>query len=160
MENLTIRNAKIIFRNFSGKPSKFTPEGRRTFSVVIDDSDLINSLSNDGWLLKPLKKRDEDEQQNYHLPVTVFYGNPRFPVQVVMISGNKRTYLDESTIGTVDWADIIKVDLTIRPRPYDNIAGRSGVKAYLKTMIVTIREDELISELDNFDNGEEPIPFD
>ena len=158
MNNLTLRNAKIIFRNFAGKASKFQPEGRRTFSVIIEDDRLVHDLSADGWLLKPLKKRDEDEPQRYHLPVAVYFGN--YPPQVVMVSGNQKTYLDESTIQTLDWADILNVDLTIRPREY-KIAGRAGIKAYLKTMVVTIQEDELLAELNDSEpySDEEDVPF-
>lgn len=151
MNNLTIRDAKIIFKNFAGKPSQFSPEGRRSFSVVVNE-ELANALKQDGWNVKPLKKRDENDPQNYHLPVAVFYGN--YPPNVVMISGNSKIPLDESTIQTIDYAEIKRIDLTIRPRTYE-VGGRSGVKAYLKTMYVTIEEDELDAEYAVI--GEEPF---
>lgn len=157
MNNLTIRNARIIFRNFSGKGTKYIPEGRRTFSVLIEDEQLASDLMADGWLLKPLKKRDPDEAQHYHLPVTVYFGN--YPPQIVMISGSQKTYLDESTVRMLDWADILNINLTIRPREY-KIAGRVGIKAYLKTLVVTIEEDELLSEIQDAPySNEEDVPF-
>lgn len=154
MNNLTIRNARIIFRNFAGKASKFSTEGRRTFSVLIDDQNLAKSLMDDGWLLKPLRKRDENDPQNYHLPVTVYFGN--YPPKVVMINGKNQVDLDESTISMIDYQDILNINLTIRPREY-NIAGRRGIKAYLKTMVVTVQEDELLTEIG--DLNEEDVPF-
>ena len=42
----------------------------------------------------------------------------------------------------MDWAEIEKFDISINPRPYENINGRSGVTAYLKTLYVTISEDD------------------
>lgn len=159
MNNLTIRNAHILFKNFSGKPTQYTSEGRRTFSVLIDDEEFAKTLSNDGWNVKPLRKRDPDDPQHYHLPVAVFYGN--YPPMVTIVSGNTKTLLDESTVNMIDWAEIKKVDLTIRPRPYE-AAGRKGIKAYLKTMFVTIEEDELAAEYADIGTNynEEELPFD
>lgn len=157
--NLTIRDARIIFRNFSGKATNFTPEGRRTFSVLIDDEGLANALLQDGWNVKTLRKRNPDDPQHYHLPVSVFYGN--YPPSIVMISGRTKTVLDESTVQLLDWADIEKVDLTIRPRAYE-AAGRKGIKAYLKTMYVTVQEDELAAEYADLDapySNDEDVPF-
>lgn len=157
LNNLTIRDAKIIFRNFSGKPTQYTPEGRRTFSVVIEDEELANTLANDGWNIKPLKQRDPDEPIHYHLPVAVFFGN--YPPLIIMKTGDKRVDLDEATVQCLDWADIKKADLVIRPRTYEAL-GRKGVKAYLKTLAVTIEEDEIAAEYSHFGEvPEEDLPF-
>lgn len=157
--NLTIRNAKIIFRNFAGAEKAFNPKGRRNFSVIIDDANLARQLMADGWNLKPLKKRDEDEDQRYHLSVAVNYGP--YPPQITLVCGRTKTSLDESTVQMIDWADIEKVDLTIRPREYE-VGGRKGVKAYLKVMYVTVQEDELAADYADLDepySEEEDIPF-
>lgn len=158
MNNLTIRDAKIIFRNFAGKGSQFNPEGRRNFSVVIEDEELIRTLSADGWLVKPLKKRDDDEPQRYHLPVTVSYA--KIKPTIVLISGQNQKHLDEGDINMLDWTRLIKVDLTINPSHYKN-PTREGIKAYLKTMVAYMEEDELLSELQAMDpiSNEEDIPF-
>lgn len=157
MNNLTIRDAQIIFKNFSGKPSKFTPEGRRSFSVVIDDADLAASLSGDMWNIKELRKRDPDEDTHWQLPVAVNYGP--YPPTIFMIVGSNKVLLDESTVSQLDWAEIVKVDMVIRPREYE-IAGRKAIKAYLKTMYVTVQEDELAGDYAYLDNPiDEEVPF-
>ena len=156
--NITIRDAKIIFKNFAGKAKQFNPEGRRNFSLLIEDADFAERLLNDGWNVKPLKKSDENDDQHWHLAVNVDFGYR--PPMITMVSGNMKTMLDETTVNMIDWADIIKIDLTIRPREY-HIPGRDGIKAYLKTMFVTIEEDELAA--DYADIGEnhfdEDLPF-
>lgn len=158
MNNLTIRNARIIFKNLSGKATQYSPAGRRSFSVIIDDETFAETLKNDGWNIKPLRKRDPDEPQHYHLPVAVFYGN--YPPAITLISGNTKTMLDESTVQMIDWAEIKKVDLVVRPREY-TVSGRTGIKAYLKTMYLTIEEDELAAEYADIGENhlEEDPPF-
>lgn len=140
---LTIKNAKIIYRNFAGVEKEYNPRGRRNFSVVIDDANYAEMLMNDGWNMKPLKKRDENADQHWHLPVAVNYGP--YPPQITLVCGNNGELLNEENVGTLDWADIINVDLTIRPRFYE-VGGRKGVKAYLKTMYVTVEQDELAKD--------------
>lgn len=159
--NITVRDAKIIFKNFAGKAKQFNPEGRRNFSLLIEDAAFAETLKKDGWNVKELRKRDENDDQHWHLPVNVDFGYR--PPMVVMVSGANKTQLDESTVSMVDWADIIRVDLTIRPREY-HIPGRDGIKAYLKTMYVTIEEDELAADYadigeDHSFEAEEDTPF-
>lgn len=155
MDNITIRDAEILFRNFSGRPTQYSPEGRRSFSVVIDNKLFANSLIADGWNVKPLKQRDENDPPRWHLPVAVFFG--KYPPMITMISGQSKTLLGEDTVSLIDWADIVKVDLVIRPREYDAV-GKHGVKAYLKAMYITVQEDELAKEYANI-GIEEKDPF-
>ena len=42
----------------------------------------------------------------------------------------------------LDTAYISKVDLTVTPYQWELKSGKSGVKAYLKTMYVTLDKDE------------------
>lgn len=138
--NATLENVKIAFRNFAGKEGQYNREGDRNFAVLLDD-DIAEQMAKDGWNVKVLKPRDEEDTPQAYLQVTVGYGGGR-PPQVTMISSRGRTNLGEDEVGILDWADISNVDLTIRPYHW-TVNGKSGIKAYLYKIFVTIEEDEL-----------------
>ena len=141
--NLVIENARIMFRNFQGKESKFNMKGRRNFCVVIDDPKQAAQLSSDGWNVKQLRPRDDYEEPTYYIQVAVNYGWN--PPKVYLINRKAKVILTEETIGMLDQAEIHNVDLTIRPYNWE-VNGESGVKGYLRSMYVTLEEDEFAAK--------------
>ncbi len=144
-----MEGVRIIFRNFAGKEGQYNREGDRNFAVLLDDK-TAQEMSSDGWNVKWLRPREEDEEESTqaYLPISVnFKGRPP---RIVLITSRGRTNIDEDQIEMLDWADILNVDLIVSPYAW-TVNDKSGIKAYLQSLYVTIQEDALelkYSELD------------
>lgn len=134
-----IEDARLVFRNFSGKEGQYNREGDRNFSVFLSE-DVVEIMIKDGWNVKFLSSRDEDEVDRAYIQIAVNFNNR--PPRIVMITSTARTNLTEESVGVLDWAAIETCDLIARA--YDwSVNGKTGTKAYLQSMFVTIEEDAL-----------------
>jgi hypothetical protein len=125
-----MEGVRIIFRNFAGN-----------FAVLLEDK-TDQEMAEDNWNVKWLQPRGEEEEETpqAYLPISVnFKGRPP---RIVMITSRGRTHLDEDSIEMLDWANILNVDLIVRPYEW-TVNQKSGVKAYLQSIYVTIEEDAL-----------------
>lgn len=152
LANITVKNAKIMHRNFAGKEGPYNAKGDRNFSLILEDPDLVETLIADGWNIKATTPRDEGDEPLQFLPVKVKFDYK--PPHVVLISSNGRNNLDEDTVGELDFVSIEKLDLIVTPYQWE-FNGKQGVKAYLKTAFVTIEEDELEREYAEITQDEE-----
>lgn len=141
-KNIVVEHASIGFRNFSGAEGKFNPKGRRNFCVFFDE-EMGRVLETDGWNIRWLEPKDEGDAPKAYLQVTVSYEN--IPPKVLLITKKGKTTLDEENVNVLDFAEIENVDLIIRPYNW-TVSGKGGVKAYLKSMYVTLVEDEFESK--------------
>ena len=161
--NISIEGARIGFRNFSGVAGKFNAKGNRNFCVFLD-FELGEVLAQDGWNVRWLEPRDEDEARQAYLQVALNYGS--FPPNIVLITKAGKSLLNVDTINILDWADITNVDIIIRPYNWE-FNGKTGVKAYVKSMYVTLAEDDFEGKYKDVpdsaknslssDNGTEPF---
>lgn len=135
-----MEGARMVFRNFEGKEGQYNRAGDRNFCILLDD-DLARQMDADGWNIKMLAAREEGEAPTPYIQVSVGYGKGR-PPRIVMISSNGRSELTEQEVEILDWVDIENVDLIIRPYNWE-VSGNQGIKAYLKSLFITIREDYL-----------------
>ncbi len=140
-ENLKLENALIGrggYRNFAGEKSAYNAAGKRSFVVILDEA-TGRMLEEQGWHIRWREPRDDMDDRVALLTVEVKFGD--YPHKIVLISGDSKTQLDESNVAILDTADIAMADLIIRPYNWE-VNGNSGTKAYLKTMYVTIQDDD------------------
>ena len=139
--NIVMEGVRIILRNFAGRETQMNQEGDRNFGVILDE-DVAAELYSLGLNVKRLKPREEDEGEEGTpwLPVKISWKNR--PPLVYMITSRGRSRLDEDMIDLLDVADITNVDMIINPYNWE-FAGKTGVKAYVESMYVTIEEDQL-----------------
>ena len=150
IEIVTLEDARIIFRNFSGAEGMYNRAGDRNFAVVLD-KEKAEELANKGWNVKLLPAREEDEGPTPYLSGAVAFDKGRPPmVKMIGAQSGRATQLDADTVDLLDSADIAKVDMTIRP--YDwQVRDNSGRKAYLQALYVHIIEDPLALRYENME---------
>lgn len=156
MPNAVLENVRLIFRNFSGMEGKYNRKGDRNFAVLLP-TDLAEQMLSDGWNIKWLKAKEEGEEDQAYLKVTVRYIEGNRPPRVVMVTSRGKTMLDESMVGMLDWADITHADMILRPYHWE-VSGNTGVAAYLQSLYVTIQEDELEIKYGDIPSVEQGIP--
>ena len=138
-QTFMVEDARLIFRNFSGKEGQYNRAGDRNFCVILDP-DTAEKMAADGWNIRTLEAREEGDAETPYIQVAVNFKNR--PPRVVMITSTARTHLDEDSVEVLDWADIRVADLIARAYTWE-VNGKTGIKAYLQSLFVTIEEDEL-----------------
>lgn len=154
---LQIDDARIIWRNFEGRATRFKPVGNREFALVIPNKDIADKLVEEGWNVK-IKVADEGYDDDlYTLPVKLKYDEDGNGPNAYLVSGSNVRRLDDRTISCLDRVTIASVDLDIRPYDWD-YAGKSGRTAYLKSIRVHQELDRFADQLaeDEFPGEETP----
>lgn len=141
MDEVTLFSAEILFRNFTGLEKQFNKPGDRNFVIVLDD-ETAEMMREQGWNVKSLKPREEDEEGRPYIQVAVSYKYEARAPRIILLTSKGRTPLTEDMVTMLDYVDIFNVDVTLNPSQYD-VNGNKGVKAYLKTMYIKIVEDPL-----------------
>lgn len=141
---LQIDDARIIYRNFTGRGDKYNREGDRNFAVVIPEEDMANELTDRGWNVKIKPPREDGDAPFMFLPIKVKF-NDRGP-NVYLKTGNNQHRLDEESVGLIDNIDIIGVDLDVRPYDWE-VNGKEGRTAYLQSMRVIQDADRFAEDI-------------
>ncbi len=138
MNKLVIDNARLIFKNFSGKGDNYNREGDRNFAVIIDDPNAAEDLADAGWNVRPLVSKDPDEEPTHYIKVKVSF-KVRAP-KVRLLSNHKQVFLNENTISSLDFAKIEECGVVISPYMWE-VNGKRGISAYLDSMYAKIEDD-------------------
>jgi hypothetical protein len=166
MENVLVTkvqrfdDARIGFRNFAGKEGDYNKEGDRNFCIFLD-TDRGIELTEAGWNVKYLRPQEEGDLPTPYIQVGVSF---KVPPTIVLVTGQGKTKIKESMVEQLDWAEILRVQVVIRPYNWER-RGKTGVKAYAKTLYVTVAEDEFESEyydipsLSTPEISEDEVPF-
>ena len=156
IDNISVEDAQILFRNFAGKEDQYNRAGDRNFCVIIDDPEVAQQLSDDGWNVRVLRPRDPEDEPRHYMQVKVSFKN--IPPAIWLVTKHGKTKLTEETVDSLDYADLKSVDLIINPYRWE-VNGKTGVKAYLKTGYFVINEDEFAAKYAEEEFPEEDIPF-
>lgn len=152
---IVVENANLTWRNFAGAKKKYNAEGLRNFCVMLDD-DTAQRMEADGWSVKYTTPKEEGDIPQPFIKVNVKYDFK--PPQIVMITSKARTLLTEDTVEVLDYAELKIVDFVAVGSDWKMDDGRTGMSAYLKTMFVTLDEDEL--QLKYAVEGKNPLGLD
>lgn len=134
-----VEDARLIFKNFKGQEGQYNKEGDMNFAVVLDEKTAEQMLK-DGWNVRYSTPREEGDEPEPYISIGVKFN--KYPPRIVMITSTARTNLHEDTVEVLDYADIRTCDLVANASHWE-VNGKSGIKAYLKTMFVTVEEDAL-----------------
>ncbi len=157
LKPVVMEGMRIIFRNFKGEEGPYNREGDRNFGVILPN-DVAEIMLADGWNVKTLKPREDDEEQveTPWLSVSVNFDKGR-PPTIMKITSRGKTKMDEDEIEQLDWVDVAldeegnpKCDMIVRPYAWE-VSGRTGIKAYLQSMYVTVDEDDLAQKYAEMD---------
>ena len=138
-KNKILEDVTIAFRNFEGKEDTYNRAGDRNFAILLEE-DKASELLNEGWNVKRLKPRDDDEFGQAYIQVAVSY--KARPPKIGMVTSKGLTYLGEEEVDALDWVDIETADVTLNPYEWA-VNGKTGVKAYLQSLFLKIEEDYL-----------------
>lgn len=160
LEDLSIQNASIKFINLSAGATTYRKEGEeRSFTLIIPDAETAERLQADGWNVRTKAPREEGDDPEYQLKVIADYRFPRFAPDIWVVTDRKKTLMTAETVGMIDRARIKNVDITVHAKPWYQPDGRSGYKAVVREMWVTIESSAFAEKYASIPGGDDDCPF-
>lgn len=148
----------IWYKNFSGRPTKYIPDGgKRTFTVVFDDIELARMMAADGWTVRFRYIDGEEEPSTASLEIKVRYNDNNPSRNPNITQGTRRgdpVRLDEESVGGLDYVDILEATyVTVRGWEYET--GKRSAYLVRASFII----DECLDSYRDVDMGDEDLPF-
>ena len=167
--NYILKDCGILFANFSGRATRYNPEGNRNFNVRIDDPAIAQELANYGFNVRLLNKLDEDAPDSWALKMILHYRktvnnevDPKDP-KIKEAFEDRTAELTRHNVSSLDDMKIKKAIVEFRPFYYDEQAGKCT--AYVNRAKFWVIDD-WYTEGDDFvdtdaplQNDEDDIPF-
>lgn len=149
-----VKGADIIFRNFSGGPDVYS-KGKDAgvyFHMKITDASVADELMRDGWNVKLMKKRHDDDPDEWHVKMNINFNSRVKPiVQSQTFGKNGLTRETPESIGDFDQVSIKYVNMECADWEYE--PGKKSV--YVNKMKIVANP----SIFDDDENGDEGVPW-
>lgn len=142
---ITIEDTKLILRNFSGKPDKFTPEGKRSFGVLISP-ETAEEFEEAGIPVKYLQPRHDEDEPIPWVKVKLNMDREN-PPKIFTDRAGEKNQLDATTVSILDYADIDSASMQLSIYEWE-FGGKSGKALYLQTLVCFLNEDDFLSKYD------------
>lgn len=157
--DFVIKNAIIYSKNFDGHAAGTMPAGIRSICVILDNAEQAEAMKADGWNVKQTRP-DDDGNFGYYLPLSIRF-DKKPPEIWTKTENGVTTQIFEDTVDELQHAQIAKMDIKVHGAAKYDQKGEFMVKAYVNTMYITLKKDELADEFfgvsENVDN--ESVPF-
>jgi len=152
--DVTFKDVELIWKNFSGKADDFNPQGIRQFNIVVNDemADYLRNIeltTKSGRVVKGANVKTHIPKNGDGDPLLTlrvrFGGYPPEEMWRVVNGGKMRLTMD--TVGNLDREYIEKAKVMVSLSAYET--GRNvGITAYLKRLIVWVKEDDFANDDD------------
>ena len=153
---LKIDDARIIYRDFSGDRTKFS-NGKRSFSVLIDDPHIADLLEESGYTVKrPVNDANDGQSLPMHMKVNVKYN--AYGPGIYLVTNGIMTKVPEERVEDLDRIRIISADMDVRAYDGEH-AGKPFRSAWLNSMRVRQQADRFLEEYMAQQNADVEIPF-
>lgn len=120
---MTIKNAKIIFKDFSAK-GKYSG-GRPSFYVALDEG-FAKELIELGFNIK-----HNDILNTHYLKITISDAVTGYRPQLSIKNMNTNSYISWECASILDECDIKDAEVTINAAYWHDLNGKKHIKAYL-----------------------------
>lgn len=160
-----LKDCKILFPNFKGRPTRYNPEGSLNFNVKIDDSAIAQELANDGFNVRLLNKLDDEAPDTWAMKVNLKYsvnkeGKKTGP-QIKEVFDDRAAELDDTNVHCLDSMTIVKAIVEFRGYMYDEAAHKQS--AWLNRAKFWVQDDWYSEDPGEIGSGVVPedddVPF-
>ena len=144
-----LKDCKVLFPNFKGRPTRYNLEGSRNFNVRIDDPDIVQVLTSEGFNVRMLNKLNDSDPDTWALTVNLKYkkdseGNVTGPEIKEVLEGRSAD-LNDKNVHCLDDMTIEKAIVEFRGFEYE----KDKMSAWLNRGKFWVHDDWFSSEEDD-----------